>query len=143
MELKKDIQNIYIGIYDDNKIGFFKRLKWVTNDNKSAGEVYVGTPFAGLDNKMVSKRTFKPANNFHWDLPGTFIIIYDRLYVVNCHMKECISFDEMRKILFENNKIPFYELGKASLEEIIEVMNLAFDGFTLMEENSIVRKREK
>lgn len=132
-----DISNLYIGLYDYNKIGLFKALKWSSNIYRKtpySTPIYdAGVIYIGVNSDKISIQDLHKNNiNFVCFRPiGSQIEVDKNNYICNCKMQRIINFDELRLIFYNNNQIQKYIPGLASNEEILEVLKLSNNYFNL------------
>lgn len=119
-EEKMDISNVYICQQDDGCIGLFRRYKWHGVLN-GWGNIYVG-----IDSDKVAASTFSGYKELKEEL-GLVIKNNGTSYITNCTIDDAISFDDMRFKLYRAFKIDRYTMGKATSEEMLEVMDYAAD----------------
>ena len=66
-----------------------------------------------------------------WKRIGTKIIVNNKSYVANCNMQNGMSFDDMRLIMYREGQIEPYEIGKATSQEMLEVLKYASSYYQL------------
>ncbi len=141
-EEKKDVSDIFICVYNGKNVGLFKKLNWYSSYYKiisyNAGSIYVGVD----SNYVGMKRTHDDVINVsQWETAGARVELKDKTYIANCDMEDGMSFDDMRLIMYSEGKIDSYEIGKASSEEMIDVLKYAFSYYKLDE--NIQKQRVK
>lgn len=134
---KKDISNVYICVYDENKCDLFKKIDFKINkynewlEKKVESSYWYGSIYKGINsNKVGIFRGYCRLGKLYepkWQEVGE----QEKEYIVNCDMKETIGFDELRLIMYTEGKIGPYQLGMASSEEILEVLSYAYNYFEL------------
>ena len=77
----------------------------------------------------------------HWQSVGKKIIVDGKSYVSNCIMQNGMSFDDMRLIMYSDGQIGPYEIGKASSQEMIDVLKYASSYYQL--DQNIQKPRSK
>lgn len=106
----------------------FERIGWIERDffleTKYLGEVYVGV---NSDYVGIKANLEKGYYVDKWYRPGVEVRSYsdDEYYVSNCYMSYSISFDDIRMLMYSEKLIDSYELGKATNDEIIDVLAYA------------------
>ena len=70
-----------------------------------------------------------------WERIGTKIKVDEKSYVANCNMQSAMSFDDMRLIMYNEGKIEPYEFGKATSQEMLDVLNYAYSYYKANENN--------
>lgn len=139
----KDISNIYICVYDEIHVGLFQKTNWcgpvnIWNNTYDAGIVYLG-----IDSNYVGMKKTHTCNysENRWQPIGTKTIVDGKGHVANCEMQDCMSFDDMRLIMYKEGQIGPYEIGKASSQEILEVLKYATSYYEL-DKKAVSKKRQ-
>lgn len=121
---KKDVSDVFICVYDDGKVGLFRR-----SHSRSDYSIYFGI---SSDYIGMRKRSYDdPCES--WVPAGTVARVEgertrdNKFPISNCMIQYCISFDEMRLIMYNDNKICPYVLGRATSQEMIDVLNYAYN----------------
>lgn len=134
---KRDVNNIFICVYNGIHVGLFKKINWSTElrknyffgcDEYDAGSIYVGIN----SNYVGMKKTH--SDNFwlnKWQPIGTKVVLNNNSYVSNCVMQTGMSFDDMRLIMYSAGKIGPYEIGKATSQEMLDVLKYASSYYQL------------
>ena len=139
---RKDVSDIFICVYNDKHVGLFKKLDWhsksygIENRYYEAGTIYIGV----YSNYIGMKKTHESFYTIDsWQDAGIKRNVSGKTYVSNCTMQKCMSFDDMRLIMYSNRLIDSYEPGKATSKEINEVLEYAYSYYQL--EQNIQRRR--
>ena len=127
-----DVSNLFVCTYNDGCVGLFERKNWIILgfllDTKYLGEVYVG-----FDSDYVGIKTTVEKGYFvnKWMRPGVEVRSYsdEKYYVSNCYMNYSIRFDDVRKVMYSEGVIGRYEFGKATNDEIIDVLTYVHQHF--------------
>lgn len=127
---RKDVSEIYICVYNDKHIGLFREINWKSGYCDLLGRehcYYAGSVYIGVDSDYIGMKDThefdKPISK--WRRAGCRVDLQSGTYVANCDMKNCMSFDDMRLIMYCNGEIEIYEIGKASCQEILDVLKYA------------------
>lgn len=123
-----DVSNLFVCAYNNGCVGLFERIGWIERDffleTKYLGEVYVGV---NSDYVGIKANLEKGYYVDKWYRPGVEVRSYSdgKYYVSNCYMSYSISFDDIRMLMYSEKLIDTYELGKATNDEIIDVLAYA------------------
>ncbi len=135
-EVKKNVKNIFICVYNDQSVGLFKKIEWRTKiwKNSNVGPEYnAGNIYVGIDSNYIGMKE----THWHcfvksvWQPAGIQIVVSGKRYVSNCHMSNGMSFDDMRLVMYTEGLLDPYERGYASDEEILEVLSYAYRYYAL------------
>lgn len=142
-EEKKDVSDIFICVYNNKHVGLFKKINWNSsyhrgwsNFDYNAGSIYVGVDSNYVGMKQTHKDNITVS---YWQEAGARVDLKDCTYVANCNMENGMSFDDMRLIMYSAGQIGPYEIGKASSQEINDVLKYAFSYYQL---NQNIQKQE-
>jgi len=137
-EEKKDVSDIFICVYNDKHVGLFKKINWSTEKrNQSSYSDYAkydaGSIYVGIDSNYIGMKETHSYNicRNHWQPAGKKLIVDGKSYVSNCAMKNGMSFDDMRLIMYSDGQIEPYEIGKATSREMIDVLKYASSYYQL------------
>lgn len=140
-EKLQDIKEVYICIYNENKIGFFKRKKWSGYNVQSFLGLASGSGFIyeGMDSKYIGINMYSPASDsgMMWFELDESIEDYSnsvryKAYTANCNMNHAISYDDMRLQMYKDYKIDYYESGKkATKKEMADTLRYAIEYYHL------------
>lgn len=114
---KEDVSKKYICVYNDNQTGLFERNFY---DDANA-MIYFNSNHTGIQlmkNGWIKKGSFIELYYF----PGKCGKI--RRFAT-CDMTEAIHFDDLRLIMYSAGIIDTFEIGKATEQEILEVLKYA------------------
>ena len=137
-----DVRYIFVCAYDDDCVGLFEKIDWCKNRSKyrdliddddyvedfidgkiyDAGSIYVGVGSDYIGMKLTHDYNISVDK---WLSAGVKEKVKGQKYVSNCVIKGGMSFDDMRLIMYSDGQIGPYELGKATSEEILEVLKYA------------------
>lgn len=112
---KEDVSGKYICVYDDNQVGLFNKQYYCDPE----AVVYSNLNKTGIQSLKDD-----------WLKKGDFIVT-ERMIISNiyktatCDMTEAIYFDDLRLIMCSTGEIETFERGKASEQEILEVLKYA------------------
>jgi len=126
---KKDVSNIFVCVYGtdahNNHVGLFREIKY--SSDTQYGTMYTsGSVFKGLDSNYIGIKQSHIADMFSDSaVAGMKVTLGDKSYVSNCHLRNIMSFDDMRLIMYREGLIAPYEIGKASSKEMIDVLAYA------------------
>lgn len=125
---KKDVSDIFVCVYNDKCVGLFER-KFLSSSMNLFGEYYAGMIYIGIDSNYIGLKTIHDGISSVnvWEKTGKAI----SNYVTNCNMQNDMSFDDMRLIMYNEGQIEPYENGKATSQEILEVLKYAFKYYRL------------
>lgn len=127
----KDVSNIYICVYNYRHIGLFEKIDWNTEKtydascdrwNYDAVGVYVGMD---SDYVGINLTHYNHKRVYQWQEIGSSVTINNKTYVANCNMQNKMSFNDMRRVMYNDGEIDSYEIGKVSLQELLEVLKYA------------------
>lgn len=117
-----NVSDIFVCVYNDEHVGLFRKVNYSNepdHDYYDAGSIYVG-----VDSDYIGMK--ETHHNYHsapvWRKAGARVKVDDHVYLCNCNMENGMSFDDMRLKMFEEGLIGSYKIGKASSEEMIEVL---------------------
>ena len=122
-----DVSNLYVCQYNDNQVGLFKKIDYSTpikydmlyGDYYNSGMIFIGYKSDYIGIKITHDR-YHQKN--YWESSG-YKTRWDYTdYLVNCNMTNAVSFDDMRQIMYENDKIGPYSMGNATNQELLEVL---------------------
>lgn len=136
-DTRKDVSNIFICVYNDKHVGLFEKINWNTTPIKKSKysdiEYDAGSIYVGVNSNYIGMKTTHHGSlpQSHWEPAGTYATIDEVQYVANCTMKNGMSFDDMRLIMYNNGEIGSYEVGKATDQEILEVLKYASSYYQL------------
>lgn len=134
-EEKKNIKDVDVCIYNEDCIGLFRKIEWVSYPYSTfydAGVIYVGIDSNYIGMKSLARNGF-PYESF--SSAGTVHTIKDMTYLSNCTLDKTIGFDDLRFKLYRKGLIEPFEIGKATASEMLEVMCYAADYFDLEKNN--------
>lgn len=122
-----DVSDLYVCQYNDNQVGLFKKLNYSTpikhnifdGDTWDAGMIFIGYKSDYVGIKITHDR-WHPKND--WEKPGYKITCDSTEYLVNCDMTNAVSFDDIRQIMYENDAIGPYSIGKATNKDLMDVL---------------------
>lgn len=144
-EEKKDVSDIFICVYNGKHVGLFKKINWNSDYysrwsdcDYDAGSIYVGVDSNYVGMKQTHDRNIEVSC---WKKVGARVDLEKGTYIANCNMQNGMSFDDMRLIMYSDEQIETYEIGKASSKEIIDVLEYASRYYQLNQ--GIQRKRKK
>lgn len=126
----KDVSDVFICIYDDSNVGLFNQKvinEFTASYLVKSNCIYIGTfsDIIGIKNLIENE----------WRTIG-----YNAYkYVANCNMQDSMSFDDVRLIMYSNGIIDAYEPGKATIQEMLEVLKYAFTYYEL-DDNKQMKK---
>ncbi len=139
-EEKKDVKNVFVGVYNDNCVGLFKKIDWSTSIEQwtefHSAKYDAGSIYVGIDSDYIGLKTTHESyySTDRWDDIGENVVFNGNDYTANINMKNAISFDEMRLLMFRAGLIKYYDFGRATTQEILEVLNYAFDYYHLIDD---------
>ena len=137
---KKDVSNLFICVYDDSNVGLFKqkviKTKEVRNIPFCPTDIYepdtydlISTcVYIGVFSNIIG---MKDLTNNRWKGVGHKVSNIISSYTANCNMQDNMSFDDMRLIMYSNGIIDAYEPGKATIQEMLEVLKYAVTDYEL------------
>lgn len=143
----KNVRKIYIGVYDDSYVGLFERITFSSTSDwydKFGRKCYrTGELYKGINTNYIAIHLSHDETKFIdvWEPIGSKRVIDENTYNVDCKMSHVISFDDMRLIMHNMGKLDYYEIGKATNEEMLEVMDFAYEYYGL--KNDKVKRLEK
>lgn len=127
----KDVDNVFVCLYNDNKVGLFKKYTWRQRSDACQNEndlkIDEGDIYIGIDSNYIGvQRTIYAGLEFaRWKNNG-FKVNYDGIaYIANCNMENSMSFDDMRHIMYNDKKIGKFQYGKATSNEMFDVLSYA------------------
>ncbi len=131
----KDVSNVVVCVYNNNRVGLFKKIDWSSDLDRVLDHHYsAGTIYDGIDSYYTALRTTHERSYScdRWELIGARVdLINNRRYVANCVVNDCMSFDDMRLIMYSTGTIGSYQIGKATSEEMLEVLKYAYSYYEL------------
>ncbi len=131
----KDVSNVVVCVYNNNRVGLFKKINWSSNLDGVLNHYYrAGIIYDGIDSHYTALRTTHEKYNScdRWELIGERVdLTNDRTYIANCVVNDCMSFDDMRLIMYSTGTIGPYQIGKATSEEMLEVLKYAYSYYEL------------
>lgn len=130
----KDVSNVIVCVYNKNRIGLFKKINWSSVSGGYSRRYYsAGIIYDGIDSYYTALRTtHKNYDNCDcWGEIGARVDLGDRTYIANCVINDCMSFDDMRLIMYSADTIGPYKIGKATSEEMLEVLKYAYSYYEL------------
>lgn len=139
---KKDVSDVFVCVYHTNRkdlhnkhIGLFRETKYYSHilSSTTFGEMYdAGSIFKGLDSNYIGiKRTHIGDHFDNTSLIGLTITLKDKTYVSNCRLINIISLDDLRFIMYQEGLITSYETGKASSQELLDILSYAASYYKL------------
>lgn len=142
---QKDVKDMFICVYNGKHVGLFKKINWssgyyrgYSDNDYSAGSIYVGVD----SNYVGMKKTHEDNISVnYWEPVGVKVVLKDKKYVSNCVMCDGMSFDDMRLIMYNNGQICPYEIGKATSQEMLEVLKYAVIYYQLNQNMQNQRKK--
>lgn len=128
---QKDVSNLFICVYDDIHVDLFEKIDVNINCKRKCYDA--GSIFKGVYSDIIGiKKTHDGDSTCnHWEFPGTRVTTNGNVYVANCRMQESMSFEAMRLILYSYGAIDSYNPGKATSQEIIDVLKYAVTYYQL------------
>ena len=145
---RKNVSDIFICVYNDKHVGLFRKINWSSKmRNQSSFSDYAeydaGSIYIGIDSNYIGMKETHSYNicRNHWQSVGKKIIVDGKSYVSNCIMQNGMSFDDMRLIMYSDVQIGPYEIGKASSQEMIDVLKYASSYYQL--DQNIQKPRSK
>ncbi len=135
-EEKRDVSDIFVCVYDYKRVGLFKKMDWIGYCYRPSKIDDAGVVFFGLDSNYVGiKQTMRNGLPTRDDFSlGASVSVDGKSYFANCYICENMSFDDMRLLMYYEGKIGPYEIGKASSQEMLEVLKYAFEYYQLDKE---------
>lgn len=127
-EEKKDISDVFVCVYNENCVGLFKKINWNSKmvvgspPAYDAGSIYVGVESDYIGMKKTHSDIICVSR---WEPAGTKVVVDGKSYLANCNMKNGMSFDDMRLNMYGDGQIGSYEIGKASSQEMLDVLSYA------------------
>lgn len=132
---KKDVSDIFICVYNKNCVGLFRKINWNSDYYyKYISKCYeAGSIYVGVDSDYIGmKKTHSDSIEVnYWEEIGARVDLKSGTYIANCSMKNGMSFDDMRLIMYKNNKIGPYTLGESSPQEMLDVLKFAMSYYQL------------
>lgn len=131
-----DVRNTFVCVYNGNHVGLFKKTNYSTK-NGDPRYYRAGSVYEGINSNYIGlKETcdFGVTCN-RWRQIGERVIMNGIEYEANCKMNDGMSFDDMRLIMYKDGKIGSYTLGKASSEDMIDVLSYASEYYNLNPES--------
>ena len=127
----KDTRDIYICVYDEDKIGVFKKISWHTRPYKTyignkfnAGNIYIGIDTDHIGMNKTHEDTF---NKDKWEPVGTYVKYGGKKYISDCEIKKAINLDTIRQYMYYNKKIQDYIPGNATSKEVVDTLIYAYE----------------
>ena len=132
----RDVSNVFVCVYDSNHVGLFKKTDWQSPSkydfwgslSYDAGSVYEGVDSDYIALKTTHEQTF---DCNRWEVVGSGVKLSIGDYIANCSMSDGMSFDDMRLIMYNAGNIGPYQFGKATSEEMLEVLKYAYNYYGL------------
>ena len=125
----KDVSNLFVCSYNGWHVGLFEKDDWHIS---RVGCYDAGSIFFEVDSSYIGIYQAHGHNyNDTWYHAGGRVCLNGRYYISNCTMQDSMSFDDMRLIMYNAGEIASYERGKATSQEIIEVLNYAKNYYKL------------
>lgn len=139
---QKNVRDIFVCVYNINCVGLFKQINW---SSKGRHDYNAGSLYFGIDSNYIGLKEIheNAVCKNEWKEVGTQIIVDDQCYVVNCNMQNAISFDDMRLIMYSAGQIQPYEIGKATSQEMLDVLKYAFSYYKLHQGVQIKKIKKK
>ena len=134
---QKNVSNIFVCVYNNNCVGLFKKINWSSPIHQwtkyHSPEYNAGSIYVGIDSDYIGMKETHEAffSRNEWKKVGTKIIVDGKSYVANCNMQNGMSFDDMRLIMYSVGQIEPYEIGKATSQEMLEVLRYASSYYQL------------
>lgn len=133
---RKDVSDIFICVYNKKHVGLFKKINWKSghyvryfSDCYNAGSIYIGVDSNYIGMKTTHEDSIGVSR---WEKAGARIDLKEQgTYIANCDMENGMSFDDMRLIMYNAGQIESYEIGKASSQEMIDVLKYASSYYQL------------
>ncbi len=144
---KKDVSSIFVCVYNSKCVGLFKKINWSStiyqwtkyhSPEYNAGSIYVGIDSNYIGMKSTHEDMFSRNS---WQEVGKKVVVDGKSYVANCNMQNGMSFDDMRLIMYSAGQIGPYEIGKATSQEMLEVLKYASSYYQL--DQSVQNKRTR
>lgn len=131
LEETKDVRGTFICVYDENQVGLFKRINYSTRGSSSSYDAY--NIYEGIDSDYIGIEQLHDGSiDYHlWNGIGTRVVVRDDKYVANCNMYKSIHFEDMRLIMYQDQKIGPYERGRATSKEILDTLCYAKDYYQM------------
>ena len=125
---KIDVSNVYVCNHDSSFVDLFRRKTYDWYSHKYWGET--GELYISLSGEKIGmvKNDFGSETN---------IALYsrrdlrDKTYYTNCIINREVNFDNLRLEMYQKGLIGPYEMGKATEEEMLEVLKYAKEYFGL------------
>lgn len=152
---KFDTSNMFICIYDDNCVDLFitsdyEYVERLTHGDYMEKHTQRGTILKGLTSNRIAifwkkhcERVLRAPIENQWASAGKSVKVKFTRYIVDCEISKISNFESVRNSMFSEFKIGPYEPGKATLEEIKEVLELAPEYFGLSQEQIDSKTKEK
>lgn len=129
---KQDTKDILICVFKraentlDLEVGLFKRTTHITTRKYATYLEQTVNVYQAIDSDLIA---IEEISSFGLKFleHGDWVKINDKPCISTCKIIEYISFDVMRMNLFCEKKIPAYEIGKATDEEILNIYLHSFE----------------
>jgi len=126
---KKWVSNVCVCIYNGNCVGLFRKTNW--RKEYDYGRYDSGSTYIGVDSNCVAvHQTHLYCRDCNtWLEEGKM----SGNLIVNCTINKIMEFDQIRLEMYTNGLINTYELGKATKEEILEVLKYVRDKYFIVD----------
>ncbi len=125
-----DVRNVFVCTFATRKggperVGLFRQKPYYLHDphltRYKAGHIY-----QGIGSANTAIRQLHDEHKFLDKYVPGYVVEADKDYVSNCIIKKSMSYDDVRLMMLQDNKIDPYEIGKASSsEEMLKVLEYA------------------
>ena len=127
---KVNVKDVDVCVYNEDCIGLFRKFEWL-KDGILFGEA--GIIYVGIDSDKLGIKSLVDSgiNTNYFVSAGERCYVNGKTYLANCTINDSIGFDDLRFKLFRSGIIGVFEMGKATPEEMLEVMCYAADYFKI------------
>lgn len=126
----ESVDNLYICCYNEGQIGLFEKLNYHTPIREvehtdhcfQAGSIYIGKDSKEIGIVTTHNGWFEL---LHLEKEGFCAFCGGNYYIATCNIEKVVSFDNVRLLMYHDGKIEKYISGKATVEEMFDVLAYA------------------
>ena len=124
---KKDVKKFFICTYNEDCVGLFEKFDF--SSKKLHDHYMAANIFTSINSNYIGAiKTHKGCNSVLENSPiGSLYTVEGRTHIVNCEINDYIHFDDMRLKMYNDGVLTFYEPGKATTSEILEVLKYSYN----------------
>lgn len=133
-----DVRHVHVCSYynsecDNELIGLFKRsiIRTIKSSFFKPKHISERLLYKGINSDYIGMRKMNHRYYPEYEELGFWFKTDSNKYVVNCELTNEIGFDDLRLKMYGEGLIGSYELGKATDEEVLEVLKYAREYFEL------------